>query len=85
MLREVKYRVEPDPRIVESFVLVKGGQLAQDFHACTNIVHTNTRLAPLGHPAAKSIAKLDVLEVSKVFYTLDMKANFHNIPIPAHL
>ena len=70
---------------IETFVLVKNGQSAQDYHACANLVRTNTRLAPSGHPPAKSAATLDVLQGSKVFSALDMKAGFHNIPVPAHL
>ena len=85
VLREVKRGIEPDPVFIETFVLVRGGQSAQDYRACANLVRTNTRLAPSGHPAAESAATLDMLQGCNVFSALDMKAGFHNIPIPAHL
>ena len=70
---------------IEGLVLVAGGQSAQSYKACANLVRTNTRITMAAHPAVETGGRIHQLQGCSVFSTLDIKAGFHNIPIPSHL
>ena len=84
-MRRVRRGVEPDPVFIEGLVLVEGAQSSQSYRACANLVRTNTRIRMAAHPAAESSGTVDQLQGCAVYSALDIKAGFHNVPIPAHL
>ena len=85
VMRCVHRGIEPDPVFIKGLVLVEGGQSAQSYQACANLVKTNTRITMAAHPAAETGGTMDQLQGCSIYSALDIKAGFHNIPIPAHL
>ena len=84
-MHELRSGIERDPGFVEGIVLEQGGQSVQYYRACANLVCTHTCITMVAHPAAETGGTLDALQGCQVFSTLDIKAGFHNCPIPAHL